>query len=185
MPVMMKFKIAHFGGKKGRNEIEFEKSCDSFNYNFMRYLANSFANSALVNVIDTGNVSRAISYAGICNILAPAGNTVYGIRVGTSGTAAAPGDYTLGGLISTGIGDGLLAYGGVTVLVPEIEGNIIKMHLKRTFINGGTVAITMRELDVVSSTGGYNVQMLRDAFADQVIPPMDGVSVDIIIQVTV
>jgi hypothetical protein len=184
MTVTMHFEIAHVDNR-GQIKSVFQKSCDSFNYNFMRYLAASFKGAVSENVIDTTNVSRAISYAGILNILAIAGVTAYGLRVGTVGTASAPSDYNLGGLIATGIGNGLLAYGGVTVPDPLVVGDVIDLHIKRTFINGGSTDITIRELDLVSNTGGYNVEFLRDAFADQIIPALDGITVDVVIRVTV
>jgi len=151
----------------------------------MRYLGESFKGAVVENVIDTGNVSRAISYAGVLNALAAAGISTYGIRVGTDGTASAPSDYNLGGIIPHGMGDGLLAYGGVSIPDPDVVGNIISLHIKRIFINGGSTDITLRELDLVSNTGGYDVEFLRDAFEGQVVPALDGIAIDVVIQVTV
>lgn len=180
----MHFEISHFDCL-GRIQFVFRRSCDSFNYNFMRYLGASFKGAVVENVIDTGNVSRAISYAGVLNALAAAGISTYGLRVGTDGTASVPSDHNLGGIVSHGLGNGLLAYGGVSILDPEVSGSVISFHIKRTFINGGSTDITIRELDLVSNTGGYNVEFLRDSFADQIIPALDGIKVDVVIQVTV
>jgi hypothetical protein len=184
MKIKMHFEMTHLD-RNGKTKFVFQKSCDSFNYNFMRYLGASFKAAVVENVIDTGNVSRAVSYAGILNTLALPGVTTYGLRVGTVGTASAPADYNLGGLISHGVGDGMLAYGGVSIPDPDIVGSVISLHAKRTFINGGSTDITLRELDLVSNTGGFNVEFLRDAFADQVIPALDGITVDVVMQVTV
>jgi hypothetical protein len=151
----------------------------------MRYLGASFKGAVVENVIDTGNVSRAISYAGILNILALAGVSTYGLRVGTDGTASSPSDYNLGEIASEGIGDGLLAYGSVSIPDVDVVGSVISLHIKRTFINGGSTNIALRELDLVSNTGGYNVEFLRDSFPDQIVPALDGISIDVVLQVTV
>jgi len=184
MSVKMDLVLEHLD-KDGNVQSTFSKPCDSFNYNFMRYIANSFGAAALFNVIDTGNVSRAINHAGILNIITASGVATNGIRLGTTGTTAAPADYNLLALIANGLGDGLLAYGGVIAPTVDVVGNTIRLHIKRTFINAGSVAITVRELDLVSNTGGFNVEYLRDNIPDQVIPSLDGVAVEIIIQVTV
>jgi hypothetical protein len=184
MAVKMWFELSHLN-RNGEVKSVFRKSCDSFNYNFMRYFAASFKAAVVENVIDTTNVSRAIAYGGILNSLAASGASTYGLRLGTVGTASVPADYNLGGLISHGVGDGLLAYGGVTITDPSVAGNVIDLHIKRTFINGGTTDITLRELDLVSNTGGYNVEFLRDAFPDQIVPALEGITVDVVIRVTV
>lgn len=180
----MRVKIIHFT-RDMREGLVYEKPCDSFNYNFMRFLATSFRNGSVVaNVIDTTNTARAIGYTGTLNIAATAGVTTYGLRVGTNGIASAPGDYNLGALVSHGIGDGLLAYGGVIISDPSVVGNVVTMSIKRSFINGGSTDITMRELDLVSNTS-YNVEFLRDSVADQVIPSMQGITVEVVIRITV
>jgi hypothetical protein len=184
MSVKMDVVLNHLD-KEGNVKSTFSKPCDSFNYNFMRYIANSFGAAALFNVIDTGNVSRAISHAGLLNIITASGVTTTGIRLGTNGTTSTPADYNLGALIANGLGDGVLAYGGVIAPTVDVVGNVIRLHIKRTFINAGATGITVRELDLVSSAGGFNVQYLRDSIPDQVIPSLDGVAVEIIIQVTV
>jgi hypothetical protein len=138
----------------------------------------------VVNVIDITNTARSISYAGIGNVIVAPGVTTSGIRVGTVGVLSSPGDYTLGAIIGTGVGDNLLVYGGVGSPTIETVGNTVTMHVRRSFINAGAVDITMRELDLVMNTS-YNVQVLRDAVADQVIPALDGILIDIGIQITV
>lgn len=184
MSVKMDLVLDHLD-KDGNVKSTFTKPCDSFNYNFMRYLCNSFGAAAVFSVIDTGNVSRAISHGGTLNIITASGVTTTGIRLGTTGTTAAPADYNLLALIANGMGDGLLAYGGVISPMVDVVGNTIRLHIKRIFINAGATAITVRELDLVSNVGGFNVEYLRDNIPDQVIPSLDGVAVEIIIQVTV
>jgi hypothetical protein len=151
----------------------------------MRYLATSFKAAVVENVIDTTNVARAIAYGGILNSAAVSGVATYGLRVGTVGTVSAPTDYNLGGLVSHGVGNGLLAYGGMTIMDPSVAGSVIDFHIKRTFINGGSTDISLRELDLVSNTGGYNVEFLRDAFTEQIVPALDGITIDVVIRVTV
>lgn len=183
MKSKMEIEITHFD-RAGRVKSKYRQACDSFNYNFLRWLACSVAGSAVVNVIDTTNTARSISYAGIGNVIVSPGVTTSGIRVGTSGVASAPGDYTLGAMIGAGVGDNILVYGGIGNPTVETVGNTVTMHVKRSFINAGAVDITMRELDLVMNTS-YNVQVLRDAVADQIIPSLDGILIDIGIQITV
>jgi len=184
MSVTMELVLDHLD-KEGNVKSTFSKSCDSFNYNFMRYIANSFGAAALFNMIDTGNVARAISPGGYLNIITPSGDTTRGVRLGTTGTASAPADYNLLALIPQGVADNTLAYGSVVTPTVDVVGNTIRLHIKRTFVNGGSVNITVRELDLVSNAGGYNVEYLRDSIPDQIIPALDGVAVEILIQVTV
>lgn len=184
MSVKMDLILEHLD-KEGNVKSAFLKSCDSFNYNFMRYIANSFGGAVLSNVIDTGNVARGISHAGYLNIITASGNAAMGVRLGTNGTVSAPADYNLVALIPNGVADNTLAYGSVVAPTVDVVGNTIRLHIKRTFINGGSVDITVKELDLVSNTGGYNVEYLRDSIPDQIIPALDGVAVEILIQVTV
>ena len=172
--------------RDGNVKSTFTKPCDSFNYNFMRFLCNSIGASALYNFVDTGNVSRSISPGGIMQVINTSpGNTTYGIRVGTDGTASAPTDYNLLAMVPQGMGDNQLICGGMPLPTVDILVNTIKLHIRRTFINAGTVSITMRELDLVATPGGYAIEILRDAISDQVIPSLDGVAIEIVIQVTV
>jgi hypothetical protein len=138
----------------------------------------------LYNCIDTGNVSRAISHAGIINVLTASGVAVSGIRLGTDGTAATPADCNLVALIGHGVADNVLSYGAVVAPTVDVIGDTVKLHVKRAFINGGSVPITVRELDLVAQNT-YYVEYLRDAIPDQVIASFDGVTVEIIIQITV
>jgi len=184
MSVKMDLVLNHLD-KEGNVKSTFTKPCDSFNYNFMRFLCNSIGAGVYNNVIDTSNTARGINHGGRLDIITTAGVTTTGIRVGTVGTVAAPADYMLTGLIANGLGDGLLAYGGVIAPTVDVIGSTIRLHIKRTFINAGSTAITVREIDLVGDAGGYAVEYLRDNIADQIIPSLDGVAIEIIIQVTV
>jgi hypothetical protein len=180
----MEIVATHFdrdGNVKGR----YSQPCDSFNYNFMRFLACSVAGSAVVAVIDTANTSRSINFAGIANVIVASGISTAGIRVGSNQTASAPGDYNLGAMITHGMADGSLVYGGQGQPNVTVVGTLVKMSLKRVFINAGSVSVSIKELDLVTNQGGYNVQLLRDAIPEQVVPSLDGITIEIIIQITV
>lgn len=161
------------------------KKFDSFVYNFMKWFCNSFIGSATFPVIDTGGVSRSIDYDGVLNCIAAPSTSTYGIRVGTDSTPTVAGDYNLHGIINDGFTDGLIAYAGMGNATVNTVGSDIQLKMIRTFVNFGATTLTLRELDLVTNTGTYMVELLRDTFSDIIIPQFEGVNVNIIITITV
>jgi hypothetical protein len=100
---------------------------------------------------------------------APAGNTSYGLLVGTGVTAPTVSDYTMETLIAHGTAATQLSYGATAVSAATVSGTSTILAIIRSYTNGSGGAITVKEIGWVTETynAKYNL-MLRDS-VDQAI----------------
>jgi len=116
---------------------------------------------------ESGAKTTSGTLAGISNtggqIAAPAGNTAYGIVVGTGNAAVAIDDYKLGTQILHGSGAGQLDHKAVTFDAFQVVGSVASFRSKRQFENlsGSTITITESGL-YVWFNGTYYFCTLRD-----------------------
>ena len=132
-------------------EIQLIQRSDSIIYPFMYYMstwnATSISGSAnysyLSSIIDTGGVSRISTVPGP-TLASGAGNTSYGIVVGTGTNPNTGSTYALQAPIANGTGAGQLQYGTTGVSAPGVSGSIMTVIVNRTLTNssGGTVTIS-------------------------------------------
>lgn len=133
-----------------------------------------------VTIVDTGGSGRSYSASQssyISHLMATeagAGNTTYGILVGTGETAPATGDYSLETQISHGTGAGQLSYGATTVDHATEIGANMDMIITRAFVNGSGASITIKECGIVVrhmhwGSGYYYFLIIHDA-ANQAVP---------------
>ena len=130
---------------------------------------------------DTGGTSRGIAFD--LNAAATAGNTTYGIVVGTGTNVVAITDNKLQTLITHGATSGKLQYSACTVALPTFVSGVSELIITRLFTNasGGTIAIKEIGIYVV---GSYYFCIARDLTS---ITSTDGstLTINYIIQTTV
>ena len=112
------------------------------------------------SVKDTAGASRTIPdfhdtthiHRPFLELSAGSGVTSFGIVVGTSTQAVAPGDHTLISQIAEGTGAGQLSHGGTTSTVPYTTATKTEMTISRTFTNNSGATITVNEVGLYSRT---------------------------------
>jgi len=163
--------------RTGKVVRRIRRESKSFVKNFMNILHSLFT-GADISIVDTYGTSRTIPYAfkDVDNyltettVLAPEGNDLIGILVGSGTTPPTPDDYSLESKIPHGDGDNQLHYYDVVVSNVLISGNEMAIEIERSFDNNGTVDVTVREVGLVleidyKSGGVYDsafVLILRD-----------------------
>jgi hypothetical protein len=105
-----------------------------------------------------------------------AGDTNYGIVVGTNGTPDVPSDYALKALIRHGTSPGTCEYEATLVSGVSVVGNVSSFEVSRVVQNNSGGDITIREIGLVASNSTYGrnasyIMMLRDVFPDGVSLP--------------
>jgi len=160
----------------------------SFVANFLNGLAESFAQASITtstNIFASINTSNTSVYDfGWYNINAPAGNSSFGIVIGTGNATPTPQDYQLGNQIANGTGSGQMIY-NATSFNPSsgtvtISGNTSSIQISRTFQNESGASITVSETgiisitDVVSGTSGY-ILIVHDLLSSPITIPNGGV----------
>ena len=104
-------------------------------------------------VIDVNGASP-----GIIDINAPAGNSTYGIVVGSGTHSISPLINALAAPITNGSGAGQLLYQAMTFPAGvTVSGNVTSFSFSRTFVNssGGTVTVT--EIGIIAYVSGFGM----------------------------
>lgn len=106
---------------------------------------------------------------------APAGNTTFGIIVGTGTTAPTIDDYAIETLITHGVGAGQLQYSAITFGAPASDTTTSQFTITRDFANGSGGAITVNEIalyvEAYLSTKTYYLMVIRDVIAGGISVP--------------
>jgi len=107
--------------------------------------------AAATGFVDVGGTDRtsAPGWAGTFTANAAAGNSAYGIRVGTSTTTVLITNYNLWSMIAHGSGSGQLDYGACGVGVLSTVGTSRRFTVTRTFTNNSGASITVQEVGLV------------------------------------
>lgn len=110
-------------------------------------------NGADVNTPDTGNVQRDMNPSSASYICAHssyggAGDTLFGIVVGTGTAPVAISDYALGTKIAHGTGSGQLSYGATNISVPTTVGSTRKTTISRLLTNSSGSTINVTEVGI-------------------------------------
>jgi hypothetical protein len=123
-----------------------------------------------ISVVDETGTARTFPYgwtdafnreALMCNALA--GDSSYGIVVGTSNVPNTINTYSLGAKISHGTGSGQLQYGSHTFEdITNPSGNILVFRIIRTFSNGSGATITVKEVGI--SISNFDSQSLARSY---------------------
>jgi hypothetical protein len=149
--------------KRGRQPVR------SFVKAWIVGLYGNFINS-MTTSLDTGGTSRT-AWINAMAVNAPAGNTAYGIVVGTSDTPVTRDDYKLGSQIAHGNATGQLMYGAVSVDAPITYGTGYLTRFIRVFTNNSGADITVKEIGVYSYTQQYYYCIIRDVLTTPVTIP--------------
>lgn len=136
-----------------------------------------------VSVIDTGNAARNIYsfrvdaenfYGYLHDVKGAAGDTSYGIVVGTGAVAPTISDYALGALIAHGAGAGQLQYGAVTFGAPASDATTSQLTITRNFANASGGNVTVNEVGLYcrarESGNARYFCIIRDTTGGIVVP---------------
>jgi hypothetical protein len=149
--------------KRGRQPVK------SFVKAWIMALYSNFA-YASVTVTDTGGTSRTETLYPV-RVNAPAGNTAYGIVVGTSDTPVTRDDYKLGSQITHGSGSGQLMYSAMSIDAPVAYGTGYLFRTMRVFTNNSGADITVKEIGLYIYNGVYYFCIIRDVLTTPVTIP--------------
>jgi len=132
-------------------EIQLIQRSDSIIYPFMYYMSTWNATSTsgyaewsyLSSIINTSGGYQTNTVPGL-TLAAGAGDTSYGIVVGSGTNANTTSTYALQTPIANGTSAGQLQYGSTGVSAPDILGNTVTVTINRALTNssGGTVTIS-------------------------------------------
>lgn len=141
------------------------------------------------NVMDTGGVSRAITYhANNWRAYAIAGVTTYGIRVGKGTTPVTISDYALQSPIEEGVGADQLEHQAMTYVAPAVADSTCSFVLRRSMINntGNTIAGIKEIGCYMRMSASYYGMGFRDVLPGSLSVPDGGtISVAYTLSVTV
>ncbi|MBA7533604.1 hypothetical protein ES705_25845 [subsurface metagenome] len=143
-----------------------------------------------LNITDTGGTPRSISPHNYNFwIKGAAGETDYGIRVGTGDTAVAIDDYALETPIEEGTGADQMEHLFSTVSQPTVAAPSCSFLVSRAIVNNSGAEITVREAGIymwLKNIATYFGCATHDVFVTpQAVPDGGTITVDWTIQVTV
>jgi len=130
----------------------------SFTLNLLRIIGvnmtreNGAGNSEQGLVYTNGNWAanqNGINDYGIMSAIALAGDTGYGILLGTGTTSPTVSDYVMETLIDQGAGAGELNYGSTVVEIPSVDGTDFVLPVWRSFSNTSGGNITVQEIGLM------------------------------------
>jgi hypothetical protein len=123
-------------------------------------------------IIDTSGSSRSTSGGSWIIVNAPAGNTAYGIVVGSSDTPVSRDDYKLASQILHGTGLGQLMYGAMSFDAPAAYGTGYLFRAIRVFTNDSGADVTVKEIGIyIYLAAGYYFCIIRDVLTTPVTIP--------------
>ena len=164
------FVIVKVKNPKQRTKVYRFKS-RSFVGNFLTILSNTFqvndtfsltqAYPTTGGCVANGNESAGSNYPWI-NVSAGSGDDSFGIQVGSGTTPPTITDTSIESLIPNGSGAGQLSYGTMSIISPVINSsnNTGYTQIQRVFINQSSASITITEVAVVATFGGYPCKYL-------------------------
>lgn len=172
--------------KKGRVINRIEAPSRSFVQQWNK-LVNVQAKNNAATIKDTGGVDRSVS--GISqnlHIVAAAGVTLYGFRVGKGSTAVTISDYQLETPLAHGTGLDQLNHLAMVYTSRTILGSTCSFTMKRSMINNSGATITgVRELGAYMQMGSYYGLGFRDVLGSGVdVPDGGAITVEYTIGVT-
>ncbi|MBA7701989.1 hypothetical protein ES703_110740 [subsurface metagenome] len=141
-----------------------------------------------LSIKDTGGTSRSIDPIGTnFKMKADAGNSNYGIRVGTGTTAVAIDDYALETPIAHGTGAGQMSHLVCTVATSVVAAPSCSFLVSRSIVNNSPGVITVREAAIyMRMDDSYYGCAVRDVLTvPQAVPNGGAITIDWTIQVTV
>lgn len=168
-----------------------EQPCDSFLYNLVALLCNSFGGSANVIDIDGNNIDERMIWHDWFNtwytktviakpyfvVNAPEGDDSYGLIVGRSNIPELLTDRMLRDKIPHGSEDGKLYYRECTVsdVIENEDG--FSITISRQFVNYGTVNIEVGEMGLAGKGAyGKSVLIIRDIWNPKVVVESDDIA---------
>jgi hypothetical protein len=104
--------------------------------------------NSLTSAKDTSNTAQSIATGNATDINAAAANSLYGIVVGTTGTAVAISDFKLASLITHGSTAGQLQYGATTIIAPVTVSSYSSWFISRSFLNNSGSDIVIAETGI-------------------------------------
>ena len=152
-------------------------------------LVNVAAKQTASTITDTGGTGRSISPDDQAfGLLATAGITTYGVRVGKGSTAVTISDYQLETPIAHGLGANQLNHLAMLYTAPSVAGSTCSFTIRRNMINQSGATISgVRELGVyMRLNGSYFGLAFRDVLGAGVdVPDGGAITVVYTIKVTV
>ena len=139
-------------------------------------------------ITDTGGVGRTISpHAYNFWVKNAAGNTAFGIRVGTGNTAVAIDNYALETPIAEGTGVGQMEHLICTVSAPTVAAPNCSFIVSRAILNNSGAEITGREAGIYAKLNAtYFGCFTRDVFGTpQAVPNGGSIVINWTLRVTV
>jgi hypothetical protein len=118
--------------------------------------------------------------AAVTTVLAcssPAGNTTYGIVVGTGDTAVVYTNHDIETKIAHGTGAGQLSYGAHSPLSVSYDSELLSFGITRTITNSSGSTITVKEVAIICAhVNGYNTAyfLLDRHVFETSVPMVDG-----------
>lgn len=141
-----------------------------------------------IQIKDTNNVNKSATPQNVnFKVLCVAGETRYGLRIGTGFTAVDISDYALEIPIEQGVGAGQMQHGATTVAVYSVVANTCSFVTSRLITNNSGGAITVKETALYAVYGSYPYYgcFTRDVLAvPQAVPHLGTISIDWTIGVT-
>lgn len=133
----------------------------SYNYNYAaHWTAAGLFQTSLPDSVYTytgGAVGTPSNGRNSYDLNAAAGNTAYGIIIGTGSVSMSAQDYKLGGLISHGTGSNQLYYNiGTFVGTVVVSGSGYKTRATRTFSNYGSESVFVKEFGLVTTFNWFD-----------------------------
>lgn len=140
--------------KDGKLLVQRKFQAHSWVLNFIRAIRGlmySVANSGVETLTDTDGNTRAFpnlyqENSAIFKIVAGAGDSSFGILVGTSDTPVSPTDYKLGDQILHGSDTGQMLYGDTFLEEVNSSDSTYYFRIIRTFTNNSGSSITVKEV---------------------------------------
>jgi len=149
--------VENWSGPNGTGRLLSRKriKCHSYVGNIINILYEHFNFSATTSFKDTSGTLQTPSAGGVILANAAAANDNYGVLVGTGTGANDVSAYALGTKIANGTGAGQLQYGAVSITTPATVGQKRQITVARVFTNNSGASITVNEVGLVVSYGGY------------------------------
>lgn len=171
--------------KHGRVIVRQKRKAHSYlvAYSQLMYIGTNGPPAGSQNIVNTDGVTRnATANYYTFSMIALAGDTDYGIRVGSGNTPVDISDYALDTPVAEGVGAGQLSHLISVITNPTVAAGEAAFTVARVMVNGSGGTITVRNIGIYSQTGNIFPEryccIVRDVLPGEVLIP-DGGSITV------